>query len=226
MASRLLANRLRRAIAAAGGPRRVARATGVSERTLQLYLASKADPKIGKLAVIAQACGVSLDWLAGLSERAAPAGAAPDEAGIGIEADPDTVQLAILNVAAAAGPGRWNERAEIVGRLPFSFDKLRRHGVDPARAHAIRAAGDSMWPTIADQALVLVDTGRRDIVEDAIYAFVVDDQARIKRIQRGLDGSLIFISDNAALYGPDRLARDRLDQLEVVGRVFWSERLF
>jgi phage repressor protein C with HTH and peptisase S24 domain len=48
---------------------------------------------------------------------------------------------------------------------------------------------------------------------------LIEDQVKIWRVARAVDGRLIFTSDNPALYGEDGLSPDRLEQLQAVGRV-------
>lgn len=228
--SAVFVERLGRSIKDAGGVGHVSRASGVSPRTLNLYTTvGGADPKIGKVAAVARVCGVSLDWLMGMSPedtqgavrfRLGPAMSAAVETIDGIE---DIFQVPLLDVRVAAGSGAWNTRAETIGTFPFSRRYLRRLGIDPRTVHALQAHGDSMFPTISDGALVLVDTSAREIQSDGIYVFVADEFARIKRLQRGLDGSLNFISDNPA-YPPERVSRAQLQKLDIAGRAFWCDR--
>jgi phage repressor protein C with HTH and peptisase S24 domain len=204
--------------------------SGISPRTLNLYTTvGGADPKIGKVAAVAKVCGVSLDYL---MDMEAPAGASPVAFRLGkaaataiaeIDGVEDIVQVPILDVRVAAGSGSWNSRSETIGNFPFSRRYLRKLGIDPANVHALQAHGDSMFPTISDGALVLVDTSAREIQSDGIYVFVAEDFARIKRLQRGLDGSLNFISDNPA-YPPERVSRAQLQKLDIAGRAFWCDR--
>lgn len=137
----------------------------------------------------------------------------------------DVVEIPVLSVKASAGPGTWNARTEVIERMPFSRSHLRALGVEPKNVHGIHSAGDSMWPTIADNALLLVDTAKREIVGDYIWSLVVGDEARIKRIQRLMDGSLSLISDNHERYLPEKLERADLERVEIIGRVFWTERM-
>ncbi len=137
--------------------------------------------------------------------------------------DPDVIHLPVLGVRVAAGAGGLNTEEPIEGIVPFSRSALERLGVPAERVHGIRAHGDSMEPTIGDGTLVLVDTSRKRLTA-GVYALVVDDQARLKRISPHVDGSVSLISDNAG-YPPERVARADLDRIQVVGRAFWTERL-
>lgn len=65
--------RLRSAIKAAGGPSDVARRSGIPLSTLNGYLRG-VEPKLGSLVALAEACAVSVQWLA--TGRESPAAAA------------------------------------------------------------------------------------------------------------------------------------------------------
>lgn len=59
-----MAERLRRAVDLAGGPGLVSERSGVALRTLGNYTGGRTELKAGALIKLADACGVSLDWLA------------------------------------------------------------------------------------------------------------------------------------------------------------------
>ena len=79
----------------------------------------------------------------------------------------------------------------------------------------MRGRGDSMFPTICDGDLVLVDRSQRDVKEqDAIWAFTVGDVGSIKRLRVKGD-RYIILSDNGSV-PPDE---EPIDFVRVVGRV-------
>lgn len=119
----------------------------------------------------------------------------------------------------AAGPGAWQDRAEQRDGLVFSKDYLAKFGaIDGDGLIILDVAGDSMEPTIRDGAVALVDT--RDLRwSDGIWAFVLGDTLRVKRLRRGLR-SLQVISDNPA-YPPEEITAAEEDQLHLIGRVRW-----
>lgn len=177
------------------------------------------------IAILAREAEVSPMWLAfGDDFETGPVRGFAEDAQAPF-VDSDIVMLPVLGVKAAAGPGTWNDRADVERSIPFSRAHLRHLGIDPGQVHGIRAQGDSMWPTIVDGALVLVDSGRREIVGDYIWCLVVGDEARVKRVQKMLDGSLMLISDNRDLYSPERLDRVDAARVEIIGRVFWTEKV-
>lgn len=58
-----LSARLRRCVKIAGSGDDLARITAIPRRTLESYLTGDSEPKAGRLAAIAEATGVTLDWL-------------------------------------------------------------------------------------------------------------------------------------------------------------------
>lgn len=136
-----------------------------------------------------------------------------------------------IDARASAGHGAWNERSVEVGRIAFPLAWLRRlagDGVNPAKCDFLRVAGDSMTPTIADRALLLVDRNqtqppaskrRKRKQDDDIFVFLWDGDLKVKRLARLPDLSLISLSDNAADYPPEVI--DRHAPVAVLGRVVW-----
>lgn len=85
----------------------------------------------------------------------------------------------------------------------------------PALLTWTRGRGDSMFPTICDGDLVLIDRSHRDVTEqDAIWAFTVGDVGSIKRLRVKGD-RYVILSDNASI-PPDE---EPQDFVRIVGRV-------
>lgn len=78
--------------------------------------------------------------------------------------------------------------------------------------------GDSMSPTIKNGDLLIVDSTSRSISGGGIYAFKLNNQISVSRLQMRVDGSITFIYDNST-YPQDTLPSDKADQLEVIGMV-------
>lgn len=91
---------------------------------------------------------------------------------------------------------------------------------------ALKVGGDSMYPTIPQGAIIVVDLSDRDQIDGRIFVVNVPDggidMAAVKRVRRWDKGKgFILISDNIA-YPPDISLLDwpRL----CVGRVIWMSR--
>ena len=216
LADEAFTRRLAQVVDEAGGQNALARKTGLAHSGIA-RLVKGGEPTLSTLKSIATASGRSLLWLIA-GEVDSPTMDAPSDAS-------DTVYLPILDVVSAAGVGRNNDGEAVLTHLPFPRALLRRLGVAPNRAKAIRSGGDSMEPTIADGALVIVNEGARELLDGRVYALRAADGLRLKRVQRAMDGSVMLISDNRDRYPVERLSAPEAAEVDVIGRVFWTERL-
>ena len=85
----------------------------------------------------------------------------------------------------------------------------------PARLTCVRAAGDSMEPTIRDGDLVAVDSGRTDPLDGHLFAVRTDAGLVVKRLRRR-GGRWLLTSDNAA-HAPRPVAGDD----RILGQIAW-----
>lgn len=217
-----LARRLAQAVDLAGGPAKVLRDSGVTPSTYSRYINEESEASAEKLGRIAEAAGVSLDWL--VLNRGAPIlerEAAPPP----LPSGPDVAMIPYLRAAAQDGRGSPPEFGADIEKIPFSRSLLRKLGIGVEQLAFLRAIGDSMHPTIQDGAVVLVDRSKNEIVGDAIYVVSLDDELRIKRVRKNIDGTLSLISDNREAYEPEKLARSDAKRLMAHGRVCWTEKL-
>lgn len=128
------------------------------------------------------------------------------------------------DVAGSMGNGHVIHSEQIVDHLAFRAEWVRTElGTSPNSLVLISAVGDSMEPTLRAHDLLLIDRSVRAVKQDAIYAFAVDGELRIKRIQRLFDGSLVIKSDNPS-YSPESLTQDQSASINIIGRVVWSGR--
>jgi phage repressor protein C with HTH and peptisase S24 domain len=205
--------RLLEVVEAAGGQNALARKTGLSQSGIA-RLTSGGEPTLSTLKAIAKASNRSLVWLVeGRDEQGDSDGPAR------------SVAIPILDLMAGAGSAVDNGEVEVVGHITFDEAALARYGVKPDNVRALRCRGISMEPTISDNALVLVNTAKQPLVDGHIYALRAPEGLRIKRIQRHMDGAVLLISDNREMFEPERLAPDEAEQVRVLGRVFWTEKL-
>jgi transcriptional regulator with XRE-family HTH domain len=183
--------------------------SGVPQGTLSKYLKAggTAGPRLDLVAKIADALGCSIDWLVW-------------GRGDGPEAAAGFVKIPRYDATLAAGAGSWNEGRRQLDFIPFTNDFLakRLNRTSAKGLTVLEARGDSMEPTIADGGLLLVDEDDRRVV-DGIFAFLLDGDARVKRIRKLTDG-LMLISDNTA-YPPETVLGDELGKLQIIGRVRW-----
>lgn len=122
------------------------------------------------------------------------------------------------------GNGHVIHSEQIVDHLAFRAEWVRTElGTSPNSLVLISAVGDSMEPTLRSHDLLLIDRSVLSVKQDAIYAFAVDGELRVKRIQRMFDGSLVVKSDNPG-YATETLTPSQAETINIVGRVVWSGR--
>lgn len=207
-------------------------------------MAAEADPKVTKLERIALACRTSVDVLLGRELPPVPAGngselitnvfnlkpsdmARPPEQPGGDAPERGTViWIPRLDIEAAAGPGLVPNQVASEEDDLFGVREgwLRQLGVSaPRNVHFIRAVGDSMEDTIRDGDTLLVDRGIDRVIDNGIYVVTVAGLVVVKRLQLLFDGSLTLSSDNPK-FKPETIAKDRLPELRIEGRVRWYGR--
>lgn len=120
----------------------------------------------------------------------------------------------------SAGPGAVVEHEFETGELKFRRKWLGRvTNSSPERLVVLPVRGDSMYPTICDGDVVMVDLGQREVVSTRIYALRQFDGLKVKRLNRSPDGGVIIKSDNP--YESEYLMDG---DVEIVGRAIWLGR--
>ncbi|WP_416380881.1 XRE family transcriptional regulator [Klebsiella michiganensis] len=216
-----LAERLREARKAADMTQKaLGDAVGVSQAAIQKIETGRA-AQTTKLLDIAKALRVRPEWLS------SGTGAMRDDG----EDDKkpshmnhDVFRVDILDLAVSAGPGIVNQEfVEILHSVEYAPAEAR-HMFDGRKAENIRiinVRGDSMSGTIEPGDLLFVDISVKSFDGDGIYAFLYDDTAHVKRLQKMKD-KLLVISDNK-IYTPwDPIEKDEMNRVFVFGKVIGS----
>lgn len=123
-------------------------------------------------------------------------------------------------VIASAGGGKFSDG--VIGTddfLAFRKEWINRTSLTASQLVAINTDGDSMFPTIPENATVLIDKSKNTAKDGRIYVVRIGDQLYIKRIQ-WLPTGLRLISDNT-IYDPIDLSKADLDSsdIEIYGQV-------
>lgn len=120
----------------------------------------------------------------------------------------------------SAGNGYTIETVE--DALPHAFRRsyFERMHIKPNNAQIWGIRGNSMLGRLQDGDKVLVDSGRRIIQNDRIFAIVYRNDLFIKRIVKHADGTLTLRSDNADYQANDlTLNEEQLQEMDVIGQV-------
>lgn len=193
--------------------REIARLSGMSGGSVSDYMSGASTPNLERVARLADALGVSAEWLAFGNTSSV----GEDHATYSCD---DFIYVPRLDVSASAGHGAFVDREKERCRLAFRRDWLTREGISTNDLAVIEARGDSMEPTIGSGDLLLIDLAQRNPAIPGIFVLRTDDTLLVKRLQLDLRGQVVARSDNHA-YGELVASPDEID---VIGRAVWSGR--
>lgn len=209
-----IGTRIEELAARVGGKRELANLSGIHETQLYKYIKGANAPSISVAVAIAAAGNESLDWLL-LGKRALVP--APMHG----EGDDIYAFVPLYDARCSAGHGAWNERARVLVQLAFTRYSLRKKGLSPSDLACLRVDGDSMTGLLEDGDTVMIDLSRNALEGEGVYVVLLDDHLYAKRLQRQFDGSVLIISHNKE-YQPMTVPRDRLGELQIIGRAVWA----
>ncbi|WP_421241717.1 S24 family peptidase [Aeromonas enteropelogenes] len=128
------------------------------------------------------------------------------------------VLLPGYSVQVSAGYGAQAPGEEEPDRyLAFPRTWLKRRGFNEKELAVVWSKGDSMEPTISDNASLVVHLGRTRPIDGRIYVVRNDDQLWVKRLQV-LPSAWLLLSDNKH-YQPIEVPKDEQHTFEVIGQV-------
>ena len=217
-----LESRISALVAEFGSRVNASKVAGVSTDQLSRYEAGTTAPRMEPIARMCAAKGWSLDYLWwGRHTMAAPSVVADSQAAY---RNTDFVYIPRYDVEAAAGDGASIAEERIVGRYAFRRSWIRTKGWDPANLALIQARGDSQEGLIDDGQLVLVNLADDNVRREGIFVLRLDDHLVIKIVQVDHRGTLYIRSNNPA-YREIAVPANQVDELNVVGRAVWTDRL-
>lgn len=108
--------------------------------------------------------------------------------------------------------------------LVFRADFLRRMGIAVGNAVVVEAEGTSNEPKIPDGAVVLINRGDRERLNGDLFAFRVDGELLIKRLER-IDGVGILATAENPNFKPKQKVYMNPPDFEVIGKAVWTGAL-
>lgn len=180
-------------VAAAGGPVRAAALIGKTRTHVDNMRKAGAPLRLEDVLVLAQAAGVTLDWVAtGENVRADLRGMAEPDAP-SFEGPPGYVRLLPLRPREedAGRPADWYGTPS---DLAVSVQWLDRLGLTDKTARYALAGDGGMAPAIGKGAFLVVDA-RRARAKTGLYLVVVGDELLPRRLNRLPDGTAELIAD-------------------------------
>lgn len=234
--------RLKIALAANGLPEwgagaRLAKMAGVTPKATSKWLNGESMPGAAKMLAIANGLSVRIEWLEyGLGEMRR-AGQVSKSLSVDTEifhsslneinrelCDENYAFIPQYTAMASAGIGHENPHIELHGTLAFKREWLRAKGVNPKNLKVIYADGDSMWPTINNRDVLLIDESRMDPTDGHIFVMFSQTKGTIVKrlIESDIDGWIIR-SDNPdkITHGDQLLPKGEIHEHRILGRVIW-----
>ncbi|WP_299001738.1 helix-turn-helix transcriptional regulator [uncultured Shewanella sp.] len=184
-----------------------------SEGGIRKWLNKTSKPSFDKVVRIADECKVNLEWLAtGKGEKY--------NNNKSLEYCDEYAYIPVYNVTVSTGHGIYSKDESITRHLAFRKRWLQFRNLTPSDLAVVYASGDSMEPTIHSNNSLLVATNQTSLKDGCIYVLRINDDLFAKRLQKGLDGSVILISDNKE-YEKQRIEKDKIELLNIIGKVVW-----
>lgn len=148
----------------------------------------------------------------------------------------DLVLIPRLDVEVAAGTGQIVDVVTAIAELPFPREFVKRMAPPGAELQCLQVRGDSMWPTIQDGALIVVDLRQRELPKwraplrkaprapqrrDAIYVFNHSGQVRLKRLRDLGEKFVAVMSDNNEAHPTEIIRQGRNGGFKIIAKVVW-----
>lgn len=204
-----------------------ARAVGVVQPSLARWVKGEADPTRTNLVKIAEASGVSLDWLAlgvGNMDGVEPQAKKSEVNLIASNDETFSVIEDCREVRISAGGGGFNDEYK-----PYQTTKVEKAWLDSRRLKAEDCAmflvsGDSMYPTLKDGEEIIVDRSKKELKDGKIFVLNNEGAMLVKKVQITYNG-ITLISQNTE-YVPIELNAEQANNLIVIGQVVRGYRDF
>ena len=204
-----------------------ARAVGVVQPSLARWVKGEADPTRTNLVKIAEASGVSLDWLAlgvGNMDGVEPQAKKSEVNLIASNDETFSVIEDCREVRISAGGGGFNDEYK-----PYQTTKVEKAWLDSRRLKAEDCAmflvsGDSMYPTLKDGEEIIVDRSKKELKDGKIFVLNNEGAMLVKKVQITYNG-ITLISQNTE-YTLIELDAEQANSLIVIGQVVRGYRDF
>ena len=184
-----------------------AKSVGIPSSTFDRIWNHSAIPKAQYLLAISQACNVSVDWLL--------KGGTEDQE----HTNEGLIWLPMLR--SESGENGEELSAHCQAPISRDFVGIDQSDIDQGYFCAIRASGDTMYPTVDEGDIAVIDKRNRK-VSGGIMAIRWDGGLHVRRVVSTLGGAVI-INDNQR-YPNQELSKAEMEHLDLVGEVIWVGR--
>lgn len=203
-----------------GGVGKACIAADISPPTLIRWKDGTSDPKLSNLSAFAKAAGVSLDWLiygdnAELTHETHIKSTATTT-------DDNYCYIPAYDIEVSAGHGMFTAgTTQARKHMAFRQRYISQRGFEIKKLAVLFTKGDSMTPTIPENATILVDLRHKQALDGKVYVIRIDDRLYVKRTQwTPQAGGLRLISDNKQYDSFDINEKDSAaNNIEIIGQV-------
>lgn len=219
-----------REVVGSNSARSFARTLNISDNILRKYMDGISDPSRTNLIAIAEAGGVTVEWLATGKGPKYPYEMVDSDHQLQImegrcgayKANNDFLsEFALIpgySIQVSAGWGsEGSDDIEPSRHLAFRKRWLKWRGFAEKDLVIVWAKGDSMEPIISNNNTLLINTQRTELTDGNIYVIRSDNQLWVKRVQVKPNAWLL-LSDNP-LYPPIEVPKTEQHNFHVVGQV-------
>ena len=190
-----IGNRIAQARTAAGlNQSELAARIGVTPQSVQHWEHDRTAPRGKRVEALSKILNVTPEWITFGSPSDGDSQAA--EVIYTYEPSFDIVQIPFFDIELAAGMGSYSDMEEVSEHVSISKEILNQHGLSQEQVAAVRVTGDSMMPRLLSGDTILVDTSDKIPRDRQVYAIAVEDDLKVKRLIRKMDGNWIISSDN------------------------------
>ncbi len=214
----LFAERISRLVHEYESTSNLARLAGVSESVVRKWKLAQSEPSRPHLLAIARATDVTLPWLMAGEGVMRQAQNQIEENYPAYRLQEDFTVIPFYETVADYDATSKDTLAS--AQIAFGQDWLQRQGHHTDELAALQVQGDAMADTICDGDLILINTKQCRLIDSAVYALCLGDYFFARRLQCLHDGSARIVNDNR-IYPDEQISREKLDSLNIIGRVIW-----
>ncbi|RVU32688.1 MULTISPECIES: XRE family transcriptional regulator [Neptunomonas] len=201
----------------------LARKAGINRASVSHWLLGNNKPSGDSLIKLAAGLECSVEWLqTGIGENDRGAvGLGLDSSPLGLDSNGGTVPTPIYDVEFAAGFGADAGLESEPEYLQIPAYYYTESGVFPGDGMIVTVRGDSMERTFYNGDKLMIDKSQTKPINDAVFAFNLEGDLRVKRFFRKLDGTWKISSDNKddPAYEDEIISPDRLQFINIIGQV-------
>lgn len=218
----------------------LAKVAGVSAAAVTQWEGGAQTPKAESLSRLADQFGVTTSWLLTGKDRVPTAHLSRNNRAVEYETRPDStlwlgddpsgfeeVEIPLYKESLSTTGNGTTQVIEEADRHTLRVSKhlLKASGVDVDAIACAINHGKSMERMIMDDAMIFIDTSKKQIKDDRIFAFDHGGMLRVKYLFKQPKGGLLIRSENRAEHPDEVLNQDEVAaDIRIIGWVFdWSK---